>query len=185
MKRFKDKKLSSMFIIMTVIIVLIIISLIVITSNDDNDIPEDEYLGWMEGIVPNDYMNVNNFESNTCGLQYYTSLFHIKNNKLYDYSDNLLGEKMFSIMPTTYGDCNIQLMFVTDTEGDVYYINNLKDSSLDKLELVKLEEVKEIVRVDVNSDNQIIGYDKDDSETDMTELLYEIENLDDLVINKK
>ena len=92
---------------------------------------------------------------------------------------------MFSIMPTTYGDCNIQLMFVTDTEGDVYYINNLKDSSLDKLELVKLEEVKEIVRVDVNSDNQIIGYDKDDSETDMTELLYEIENLDDLVINKK
>ena len=66
MKRFKDKKLSSMFVIMTVIIVLIIISLIVITSNNDNDIPEDEYLGWMEGIVPNDYMNVNNFESNTC-----------------------------------------------------------------------------------------------------------------------
>ena len=182
-RRVKESKLENIVIIVSVVVVLTLMAILIITTEKEEEI-EDNYLGWMEGIVPNDYMNVNDFSKNVCGKQYYTSLFKIVDNKLYDYRDNLIGEKMFTLSPVTYSACEVQLMFVTNTDGEFFYINNSKDSELKMYELVKIPEVKEIVRLAVNHDNHIIGYNKDDSETDLTDLLNDNVNLEEITLKK-
>ena len=182
MKRIKEKKLTFIFIIIAILIVVVIALLLLVTpKKEEGELLEDTYKGWIENIEPNTYMRVND-SKNTCDKKYYTSLFQIKDRVLYDYKK--IENKMFTLIPVLYSDCNIQLMFVSSVDGDLYYINNDKDSKLGKYELVKIDDTSNIIRLDVNQENHIISHDYTGTEEDITDRINEKINLEEMISNK-
>ncbi len=163
------KKIYKYLLIIIPILVIIIGAIFIIKNNSSNE-EEREYKGWRSGIERSDYMNISDFAKNKCNKKYYSPTFQInKDNILEDYNNEKIGEEIFTISTVTYGKCDLQLLFVTALDGSVFYVNNLVDSEYQKYKFIDIDEVREIIRLDVNEEGNIIAFDKDNMEIDITE----------------
>ncbi len=176
----KDKDLKKQIIIVAFLIVLTIIFAIVIPNNKVETI-EEENLGWRTGLEPMTYMSIRDNASNICNKKYYSHSFEIRDNKLYDFNNNLIADDMFTISLIKYSDCEVEIIFVTSNDGNLYYVNNMVNSSLKKYELVKIPEVENITSVTTDDSGQIIAIDFNSSETGIQESFNELVSAKDFI----
>ena len=143
-------------IIIIIEITLFVIGLILLNmfSNKDAGIFSDEKHEssfWYSDITPNDYMRVNNFNNNQCNKSYYSPIFSIENNILYDYKNEMIYENVFSLYSIVYGECELQLLFFTTTDGSLFYINNIKEVNATMYQTIEMTDSMYIK--DITSDS--------------------------------
>ena len=142
-----------------ILMFVILLTTIYFLSNKKEE-PKNEYNGWRSNIERINYMNVTDFAKNKCNKKYYSPTFSIdENNILHDYNNNIIDEGIFSIYLITYGKCDVQLIFITTLNGQLYYVNNLVDSSYKKYQFVEIEDVLNVSNISVDEEDNIVVTD--------------------------
>jgi len=165
-----NKKLC---LIILSIITIIVITIIIVIANRKTDI---NHVGWMDGLEQVDYMNIKGFTNNTCNKEYYSPVFKINENTLYDFHNKQIKEGVFSILILRYGDCNDELVFVTGLNGKLYYINNQKNNKYKQYQQVEIPSVLYTTEIGFDDENRIITTSYNGTQDDITEYVNNILN---------
>ena len=168
----KKKKITRIkkkyFIYLIIFIVIIFITLLVIKLRSKT--PEVNHSGWMSGLEQVDYMNIHNFSSNLCKHEYYSPVFKVEDDMLYDYNNDLIKEGIFSILIFRYGDCEDELVFATGLNGKLYYINNIRNNKK-KYKIYEVPNAMYTTEIGYDDENNIVATGYDGTEENITEFI--------------
>ncbi len=89
----------------------------------------------------------------------YTNEFSLKEKKLQSKDGSFILENILNIHIISYKE--VSFLYAVDTEGKLYYINNIRNSTSEKYEVTELGDYTNIVKIE-NKNDQIIATDIQD-----------------------
>ena len=144
-------------------------------NNKENDISNSS---WTDNIESMDFIKINDFSNNSCGISYYSPIFKIENGILKDYSNEIICEGMFSLLSINYGKCDTNILFVTSMYGELYYLSNIKTEGSQKYELIKIPDVEYIKTIVYDSSGKLYAIDINENDTDISDSINDVIGID-------